>query len=89
MALLEVEAGCRNATQLARLCAPDLWDRIGERLRRPGTVAPTALLRVLTQEPVPGIANTVSVVRRGLRVQPVAMRLDARSGRWIVTELRY
>jgi site-specific DNA recombinase len=39
--------------------------------------------------PIPGVANTVAVVERGPRVQPVAMRLDARSGRWLVTELWY
>jgi Family of unknown function (DUF6459) len=47
------------------------------------------LLRVHYQELVPGLANTVAVVQRGSRVQPVAMRLDACSGRWLVTELRY
>lgn len=41
------------------------------------------------RDPIPGVANTVAVVERGPRVQPVAMRLDARSGRWLVTELWY
>lgn len=90
MALLEAEAGCRRSTpELARLCAPDLWERIGPSLPRAGAVAPTRLLRVFAQEPVPGLANTVSLVRRGPRVQPVAMRLDAASGRWVITELAY
>jgi hypothetical protein len=47
------------------------------------------LLRVHFQELMPGLASTVALVRRGSRVQPVAMRLDACSGRWLVTELRY
>jgi hypothetical protein len=35
------------------------------------------------------LADTVAVVQRGDRVQPVAMRLDAGGGRWAVTELRF
>jgi hypothetical protein len=35
------------------------------------------------------LADTVAVVQRGDRVQPVAMRLDASGGRWAVTELRF
>jgi hypothetical protein len=31
----------------------------------------------------------VAVLQRGCRVAPVAMRLDARGGRWAVTELSY
>ena len=31
----------------------------------------------------------VAVVQRGARALPVAMRLDAASGRWVVTELRW
>jgi hypothetical protein len=34
-------------------------------------------------------ADTVVVVRRGERMLPVAMRLDAAAGRWTVTELRW
>jgi hypothetical protein len=72
-----------------QLYAPDLWEQIEPRLPSAGSVAPSELLRVVAQEPVPGLANTVSLVRQGERVQPVAMRLDAASGRWVVTELRY
>jgi hypothetical protein len=35
------------------------------------------------------LADTVAVVQRGDRALPVAMRLDAASGRWMVTELRW
>jgi hypothetical protein len=91
IALFEVEAGCRSAAQLERLCAPELWDRLEGHLRRHGGSLPSGrkLIRVHYQELVPGVADTVAVVERGQRVQPVAMRLDARSGRWLVTELRY
>jgi len=36
-----------------------------------------------------GLAETVAVVRKGDLVRPVALRLDARAGRWRVTELRW
>jgi hypothetical protein len=91
LALFEVEAGRRSAAQLERVFAPELWEVLGERVQRRGGSVPRSsdLLRVHYQELVPGLANTVAVVRRGPRVQPVAMRLDASSGRWLVTELRY
>jgi len=91
MALLEVEAGCRSAVQLERVCSPELWAGIEHRLERRGGPLPSgrALLRVVCQEDLPGLADTVAVVVRGDRVQPVAMRLDASGGRWAVTELRF
>lgn len=91
IALFEVEAGYRSAAQLERVCTPELWDRLERQVRRNGEPLPSGrkLIRVHYQELMPGVANTVAVVERGPRVQPVAMRLDARSGRWLVTELRY
>jgi hypothetical protein len=35
------------------------------------------------------LAEPVAVVQRGARALPVAMRLDAACGRWVVTELRW
>ena len=91
LALFEVEAGRRSAAQLERVCTPELWEMLEQQVQRHGGVLPSGsdLLRVHFQELVPGLANTVAVVQRGSRVQPVAMRLDACSGRWLVTELRY
>jgi hypothetical protein len=91
MALLEIEAGCRSAEQLERLCHPDLWDRVNRRLRRSGGafITGSSLIRVLSQEHSPGLADGVAVVRREGRVSAVAMRLDARDGRWMVTELDF
>jgi hypothetical protein len=91
IALFEVEAGYRSAAQLERVCAPELWDRLEPQVRRHGGSPPSGrrLIRVHYQELMPGVADTVAVVERGPRVQPVAMRLDARGGRWLVTELRY
>jgi Family of unknown function (DUF6459) len=91
IALLEVEAGCRSATQLERVCAPALWDTLGLRIRRRGGPVPggRALLRLHCQEHVPGLADAVAVVRCGTWVRPVALRLDAGPGRWTMTELAY
>jgi hypothetical protein len=36
-----------------------------------------------------GLVDTVAVVRKGELVRPVALRLDAGRGRWVVTELRW
>jgi hypothetical protein len=91
MALLEVEAGCRSAAQLERVFSPQLWEALEHRIgRRGGPLASgRSLISVRCQEDRPGLADTVAVVWRGDLVRPVALRLDASSGRWTVTELRW
>jgi hypothetical protein len=91
MALLEVEAGCRSATQIERICSPELWASLEHRIGRRGGPLPSgrSVISVRCQESWPGLADTVAVVQRGARALPVAMRLDAASGRWVVTELRW
>src|SRR6266540_3193727 len=87
MALLEIEAGCRSVAQLERVCTPELWSVLEPTVRRRGGPFPTgnALIRVHCQENTPGLADAVAVVRRGDRVQAMAMRLDAGGGRWVVS----
>jgi hypothetical protein len=36
-----------------------------------------------------GLMDTLAVVWKGDLVRPVALRLDAGTGRWVVTELRW
>ena len=91
LALLEVEAGCRSATQLERVFSPELWEALEHRIRRRGGPLPSgqSLISVRCQEDAPGLADTVAVVQKGDLVRPVALRLDAGGGRWTVTELRW
>jgi Family of unknown function (DUF6459) len=91
LALLEVEAGCRSATQLERIFSPELWEALGHRIGRRGGPLPSgrSLISVRCQEDTPGLADSVAVVQRGDLVRPVALRLDASHGRWVVTELRW
>jgi hypothetical protein len=90
-ALLEVEAGARPRRQLEPLCHPTLWEALARRLTHGGGPAITcrSLRRVHIQEHTPGVVDGVAVLQRGARVEPVAMRLDAATGRWQVTELQY
>jgi hypothetical protein len=91
LALLEVEAGCRSATQLERIFSPELWEALEHRIGRRGGPLPSgrSLISVRCQEDTPGLADTVAVVWKGDLVRPVALRLDAGAGRWVVTELRW
>jgi Family of unknown function (DUF6459) len=91
LALLEVEAGCRSAGQLERIFSPELWGAMEHRIGRRGGPLPSgrSLISVRCQEDTPGLADTVAVVRKGDLVRPVALRLDASRGRWVVTELRW
>ena len=91
LALLEVEAGCRSAAQLERICSPELWEAIQHRIGRRGGPLPSgrSVIAVRCQEDRPGLADTVAVVQKGELVRPVALRLDAGGGRWTVTELRW
>jgi hypothetical protein len=91
LALLEVEAGCRSAAQLERIFSPELWEALEHRIGRRGGPLPSgrSLISVRCQENAPGLADTVAVVRKGDLVRPVALRLDAGRGRWVVTELRW
>jgi hypothetical protein len=91
LALLEVEAGCRSAAQLERIFSPELWEALEHRIGRRGGPLPSgrSLMSVRCQEDMPGLADTVAVVRKGDLVRPVALRLDASRGRWVVTELRW
>jgi hypothetical protein len=91
LALLEVEAGCRSAAQLERVVSPQLWETLERCIGRRGGPLPSgrSVMSVHCQENTPGLADTMAVVRKGDLVRPIALRLDAGGGRWVVTELRW
>ncbi|HEX5882500.1 MAG TPA: Rv3235 family protein [Actinomycetota bacterium] len=91
LALLEVEAGCRSVSQLERVVSRELWEELEPCIGRRGGPLPSgrSVISICCQEDLPGLADTVAVVRKGDLVRPVALRLDAGGGRWIVTELRW
>ena len=91
LALLEVEAGCRSAAQLERVVSPKLWETLERCIGRRGGPLPSgrSVMSVHCQENTPGLADTMAVVRKGDLVRPIALRLDAGGGRWVVTELRW
>jgi hypothetical protein len=91
LALCEFEAGVRSPLQLERLCHLTVWPKLSARLRRGGGPAVTvhSLVRVVAQEHTPGLAEVTVLVRRGGRVVPVAMQLDAAKGHWQLVELQY
>jgi hypothetical protein len=48
LAICEVEAGLRSASQLERICHPSLWDAVANRVQRVGgpPVSASSVLRV-------------------------------------------
>jgi hypothetical protein len=91
LAICEVEAGLRSASQLERICHPSLWDAVANRIQRAGgpPVSGTSVLRVQVQELASGLVDAVAVVRRGQRAVFMALRLEAVPGRWELIELLY
>jgi hypothetical protein len=91
LAICEVEAGLRSASQLERICHPSLWAAVAGRIQRAGgpPVSATSVLRVQVQEPTPGLVDAVAVLRRGQRVVFIALRLEAVPGHWELIELLY
>jgi Family of unknown function (DUF6459) len=91
LAICEVEAGLRSASQLERVCHHSLWQAVADRVQRAGgpPVSATSVLRVQVQELTPGLVDAVAVVRRGQRAVFIALRLEAVPGRWELIELLY
>ncbi|MGE9808843.1 MULTISPECIES: Rv3235 family protein [unclassified Janibacter] len=94
-ALVEVMAGTRPATQLARWASADVYDAaltrsvLAQRRRRPGSPAPrTVVRRVHVQCPADGVVEAAVTVLDGGRVRAIAMRLSGLDGRWIVDALQ-
>ena len=91
LAICEVEAGLRSASQLERICHRSLWDVVADRIQRAGgpAVSGASVLRVQIQELTSGLVDAVAVVRRGQRAVFIALRLEAVPGRWELIEPLY
>jgi hypothetical protein len=91
-AVVEVLAGDRPASQLVRWTTTEVYDDVACRVTpggRRGSAVPTrAMVRsVRVTEPADGVAEVSALVRRGLRVTAVALRLEGMDGRWQCTAL--
>jgi Family of unknown function (DUF6459) len=91
LAICEVEAGLRSASQLERVCHPSLWEAVANRIQRAGgpPVSGVNVLRLHVQELTPGLVDAVAVVRRDQPAMFIALRLEAVPGRWELIELLY
>jgi hypothetical protein len=91
LAICEIEAGLRSASQLEPICHPSLRNAVANRIQRAGgpPVSGSSILRMQVQELTPGLVDAVAVVRRGQRATFIALRLEAVPGRWELIELLY
>jgi len=46
------------------------------------------LRRLIVSEPADGVAEVTAVVERGPRTRALALRMEGRDGRWVVTALQ-
>jgi hypothetical protein len=100
--IVEVTTGHRPAAQLARWTCEHVYRQVRQQARplplaprRPGSgVAGRGQSErpvvggVRVSEPGDGIAEVAAVVHRRHRVQAMALRLEGRDGRWVVTALQ-
>jgi hypothetical protein len=97
--LVEVLAGHRPVAQLVRWTSDHVYRQVLERTR-PVAAGPgrshagrgyserPLVGGVRVSEPQDGVAEVAAVVHRRHRVQAVALRLEGRDGRWVVTVLQ-
>ncbi|HYO86318.1 MAG TPA: Rv3235 family protein [Dermatophilaceae bacterium] len=92
LALVEVAAGCRPATQVMRWTSGAVYGSVLRRrasyLRRgPGTRPPLSLRGVTVCHPCDGVVEASVLVGDGRRVRAVALRLRGQGRRWVVDAL--
>jgi hypothetical protein len=99
--IVEVIAGHRPAAQLVRWTSDQVYRQVRQRGRtlpagsdrarsaagRPVVERPV-VGGVRVSEPDDGVAEVAAVVHRRHRVQAIALRLEGRDGRWVVTVLQ-
>jgi hypothetical protein len=99
--IVEAMAGHRPAAQLVRWTSDHVYRQVRQRGRtlptvpdrtRSTTGRPLAERPIVggvrVSEPDDGVAEVAAVVHRRHRVQAVALRMEGRDGRWVVTVLQ-
>lgn len=91
--MLQVVAGARPASQIARFATPEVSESLvrrrgsGARTRGAG-LRPLRVRAVVLSEPRDGIVDASVVVDDGRRARALALRLTGLDGRWVVTDLQ-
>ena len=94
LGLREVAAGHRPVAQLGTMVAPAVAAGLGAelnriaRLRRRHWAHAARVHSVHASEPADGVAEVCATVQAGERMHAVALRLEARQGRWWCTRLQ-
>ena len=94
LGLAETAAGRRPLHQVAALLSPPVSRGIGADFDRAAQAGrrhwlhQAAVRTVLVSEPSPGVAEIAATVQAGRRVHAVALRLEARHGRWRCVRLQ-
>jgi hypothetical protein len=89
-ALLEVLSGWRPASQLSRCTSYTLQQDLERRAPRRPTGNRQQLLRVRVSEPTADVAEVCAITHdlARKRVRVMALRMEHREGRWVVTRLQ-
>lgn len=88
-AILEALTGRRSLAQLAPWLTVDVYDELEVNIdpdRARGWSGRTR--RLIVSEPADGVAEVTAVVQRGARTTAIALRMEGRDGRWVVTALQ-
>lgn len=91
VALLECLIGRRPVSQLARHVTPGVQSRLNRRyraaLRRGGTPGHSRVLRIRVCQITPRVVEAALVTRVNGRPCPIAVRMEATNGRWVISVL--
>ncbi len=87
--LVETLSGQRPPRQLATWIHADILGQLAAQFQRPAPPLsrPPQVLRILPQEPTPGVAEVAVILQVGNEVRALGMRLEAHQDRWQATQI--